>query len=238
MTEERVKKLRAAAPEATEILPWLFVGGEEAAGDRTQLLAKGITNVVNTVAFSMGNVHSDIFRYLGLYLSDSPDEPIFSLFPVVIRFVEEARLKGGKTFIHCHQGVSRSCSFVIAYVMWHQGICYDRAFEFVRSKRQVCSPNTGFYVNLLLWENQLSTPVFNKIYAYVPYMEYLFPFSFRLALTFRGSQRSQDDDSQIVNPFVHVVHGTDESYTVDPRLSYGILLWETAAHGVRIVRCQ
>ncbi|KAF8298000.1 hypothetical protein TcYC6_0076490 [Trypanosoma cruzi] len=230
MTEERVKKLRAAAPEATEVLPWLFVGGEEAAGDRNQLLAKGITNVVNTVAFSMGNLHSDIFRYLGLYLSDSPDEPIFSLFPVVIRFVEEARLKGGKTFIHCHQGVSRSCSFVIAYVMWHQGICYDRAFEFVRSKRQVCSPNTGFYVNLLLWENQLSTPVFNKIYAYVPYMEYLFPFSFRLALAFRGSQRSQDDDSQIVNPFVHVVHGTDESYTVDPRLSYGILLGD---HGSR-----
>ncbi|RNF27065.1 putative dual specificity protein phosphatase [Trypanosoma conorhini] len=224
MTEERVKKLKAATPEATEILPWLFVGGEEAAGDRVQLLSKGITSIVNTVAFSVGNAHTDVFHYLGLYLSDAPDEPIFSLFPIVIRFVEESRVKGGKTFIHCHQGVSRSCSFVIAYIMWNQGLCYDRAFEFVRARRNVCSPNTGFYVNLLLWENQLATPVFNKAYAYVPYTEYMFPFSFRLALAFRAHENAHsDDDSQVVNSFVRVVHHTDKSYAVDPRLSYGIL---------------
>ncbi|RNF05731.1 putative dual specificity protein phosphatase [Trypanosoma rangeli] len=228
MTEERMQKLKAAAPEATEVLPWLFVGGEEAAGDRGQLLSKGITNIVNTVAFSVGNVHSDVFQYLGLYLSDSPDEPIFSLFPIVIRFVEETRLKGGKTFIHCHQGVSRSCSFVIAYVMWHQGLCYDRAFEFVRARRNVCSPNTGFYVNLLLWEKQMVAPIFNKVYAYVPYTEYMFPFSFRLALTFRPHENTHnnDDDSHVVNFLARVVHHTDESYTMDPRLSYGILLGE------------
>ncbi|KEG11211.1 putative dual specificity protein phosphatase [Trypanosoma grayi] len=227
MTEERLQKLKAASPQATEILPWLFVGGEEAACDRPQLLAKGITAVVNTVAFAMGNVHDEFFHYLSLYVSDSPDEPIFSLFPVVIRFVEEMRANGGKTFIHCHQGVSRSCSFVIAYVMWHEGMCYDRAFEYVRARRTVCSPNAGFYVNLLLWENQLATPVLNKAYVYVPYTEYLFPYSFRLALAFRNHQKSHDDDdSHVVNTFVHTVYEGNDSYVVDPRLSYGILLGE------------
>lgn len=227
ITEEKLQKLKASSPEATEILPWLFVGGEEAARDRSQLLAKGITSVVNTVAFSIENAHEDIFSYLRLNVSDSPDEPIFSLFPVVNQYIEEARLNGGKTFVHCHQGVSRSCSFVIAYVMWYEGLCYEKAYDYVRARRTVCSPNPGFYVSLLLWQDQLARPVLDKAYAYVPYPDYLFPFSYRLALVFRRQKEQQNGSEEgvhIMNQSVRVLDDKCDEFAMDPRLCYGFLL--------------
>ncbi|CAD2221474.1 hypothetical protein AGDE_11072 [Angomonas deanei] len=214
-SEERAQRFRLASPEVTEVLPFLFVGGEEAAKDRNQLLKKGITAVVNTVHFDLPNFHSDIINYLSLYVSDSPDEPIFSLIYKVVHYIEEQRkLSGGngKVFVHCHQGVSRSCSFVIAYVMWHKGMCYDEAYEFVRQRRTICSPNAGFFVTLHLWENLLSNRnnfklmnnqnmanslqevgfnyYVNRGYAYTPYSsKYRFPFSFRVAFSLRDASR-------------------------------------------------
>lgn len=228
MSEDRAKRLKLAAPEATQILPWLFVGGELAAKDRAQLLLKGITAVVNTVSFDIRNCHEDVFHYLSLNVCDSPDEPIFSLFPVVNRFVEEEYVRNaGKVLIHCHQGVSRSCSFVIAYIMWREGMCYDRAYESVRAKRNICSPNIGFYVNLLLWERQLSQPVLNKAFAFVPYSTaFELPFSFRLAISF-DTQASAEMDGSIADyttqSSVDIIPADGGTCLLDPRLFYGFV---------------
>ena len=56
--------------------------------------------------------------------------------------------------IHCNQGVSRSCSFCIAYIMWDQGLPYIAAHDLVKAKRPVCSPNVGFAAYLLAWAKQ------------------------------------------------------------------------------------
>lgn len=205
-TRKKIQKLREQAPIATEVLPYLFVGGEEAAKDRKQLLEKGITHVVNAAAHAIKNFHDDVFEYTTLFLCDSPDEPIFSLFPLINRVIEEAKDGGGKTFIHCHQGVSRSCSLVIAYVMWKQGLCYDLAYSFVRDRRKVCSPNSGFYVNLLRWERQLVSAPVNCCWSFMPFSkEHLFPY------VFREQGQTPQEVAQLL-PFV-----------LDPRLVYALL---------------
>ncbi|KAG5501532.1 hypothetical protein JKF63_03361 [Porcisia hertigi] len=184
--QERAQRLKAAQPEVTEISPRLYVGGEDAARDRAQLLRKGITHVVNTVSWCLDSFYPDLFRYLRLNLSDAADEPIFSLFPIVNAFIEDALERHqGRVFVHCQQGVSRSCTFVIAYVMWKQGLCYDRAYELVRERRRVCNPNFGFIMNLRLWEAQLSTPMLNSVFAYAPYTSSSpMPFSYQLTAYF------------------------------------------------------
>ncbi|KAK7195949.1 Dual specificity phosphatase, catalytic domain containing protein [Novymonas esmeraldas] len=184
--QERARRLKAAQPEVTEVLPYLFVGGEDAARDRAQLLRKGITHIVNTVSWCLDNFFPNTFRYLTLSLSDAADEPVFPLFAVVNAFIAEAQERHhGRVFIHCQQGVSRSCTFVIAHVMWKMGLCYDRAYELVRARRNVCSPNLGFFMNLRLWEAQLSCPLLNCLYAYAPYTATSpMPFSYRLTAYF------------------------------------------------------
>ncbi|GET89835.1 hypothetical protein, conserved [Leishmania tarentolae] len=190
--QERAQRLKASKPEVTEILPYLFVGGEDAARDRVQLLRKGITHVVNTVSWYIDCFYPDLFRYMTLSLSDATDEPIFSLFAVVNAFIEDAvERHRGKVFVHCQQGVSRSCTFVIAYVMWKQGLCYDRAYELVRARRTVCNPNLGFFMNLRLWEAQLSAPLLNSVFAYTPYTSTSpMPFSYQLTAYFDCSTSS------------------------------------------------
>ncbi|KPA84299.1 hypothetical protein ABB37_02320 [Leptomonas pyrrhocoris] len=199
--QERAQRLKAAQPEVTEVLPFLFVGGETAARDRAQLLRKGITHIVNTVSWCLDNFHPDAFRYFTLSLSDAADEPVFSLFAVVNAFVEKARGTShntGRVFIHCQQGVSRSCTFVIAYVMWKLGLCYDRAYELVRARRNVCSPNTGFLMNLRMWEAHLTTPQLNKIYSFAPYTaESLTPFVYQLASYYTCSTVSTQDTAEV-----------------------------------------
>ena len=54
-------------------------------------------------------------------------------------------------------GVSRSCTTIIAYMMWKYLLTYDAAYLKVRALRPLCSPNSGFIACLLRWAVQLST---------------------------------------------------------------------------------
>jgi dual specificity MAP kinase phosphatase len=55
-----------------------------------------------------------------------------------------ARQAGGCVLVHCSQGVSRSVTLVVAYLMWKLGKSYYEVFEVVKAIRGVASPNIGF----------------------------------------------------------------------------------------------
>ena len=63
----------------------------------------------------------------------------------------------------CQAGVSRSCSAVIAYLMWARDLAYTKALALVKAHRSVASPNMAFQATLLQWEQiragQLAPPV-------------------------------------------------------------------------------
>jgi len=53
-----------------------------------------------------------------------------------------------RILVHCTQGVSRSPTVVIAYLMWRYHVPYDKAFAFVQSKRLQIDPKQGFVEGL------------------------------------------------------------------------------------------
>ena len=55
----------------------------------------------------------------------------------------QVRRKGQKVLVHCTQGVSRSCSFCIAYLMLLEKISYDDGFQRLKARRGICNPNPG-----------------------------------------------------------------------------------------------
>ena len=71
--------------------------------------------------------------------------------------------------MHCYQGVSRSCSFVLAHDLWRSAaegggggggdggepLRYSAALEQLRAKRAIASPNQGFTAQLLEWSQQV-----------------------------------------------------------------------------------
>jgi len=50
--------------------------------------------------------------------------------------------------VHCAAGVSRSASFMIAFLMKDQGIGYEESRKIVKSKRNIVNPNSGFVSQL------------------------------------------------------------------------------------------
>ena len=62
--------------------------------------------------------------------------------------IDRTLAAGGRVLVHCQQGRSRSGSVVIAYVMRTQRLAFEQAFEFVKARRSVCSPNPGFRLQL------------------------------------------------------------------------------------------
>jgi len=143
----------------SEVLPYLYVGAELVARDEDLLKQHGITHIINCAGTVIENFHEDSFKYLKLYLYDAKTEDLGCLFYEIIAFIDEARQAGGKCFVHCHQGVSRSCTSCIAYLIAKHGLTYDDAFAKVQTARAICNPNTGFICQLLDFYRRLHEPL-------------------------------------------------------------------------------
>ncbi|KAF9930189.1 Dual specificity protein phosphatase 10 [Linnemannia zychae] len=79
-----------------------------------------------------------------------------SEFPIAFDFIEEAKAKGGKVLVHCQLGVSRSASLVIAYVMKTLQMGLTDAYELVKARSAVISPNMSLMYQLSEFEKSLN----------------------------------------------------------------------------------
>ena len=57
--------------------------------------------------------------------------------------------------VHCHAGVSRSATVCIAYLMYKNNFTLEKAFDHVRSRRGVISPNLNFMQQLQEFETDI-----------------------------------------------------------------------------------
>ncbi|RYR76033.1 hypothetical protein Ahy_A01g000629 [Arachis hypogaea] len=136
-------------------------GGDTVTGLESQVLSavtyaviatefqNGITQILNCVGFVCLEYFKADFVYRTLWLQDSSSEDITSILYDVFDYFEDVRKQGGRVFVHCCQGVSRSTSLVIAYLMWREGQSFDDAFQLVNAARGITDPNMGFACQLL-----------------------------------------------------------------------------------------
>ena len=132
----------------SQILDNLYLGDLLCSQNKDLLLRMGVTHIL-TVAKDHPPKFPSTFKYKVVKVLDLPSTNLKSKFAACITFIKEAMANGGKVFVHCFAGVSRSATIVVAYLMLEKGLSYQAAMRFVKSKRPFINPNDGFRKQLL-----------------------------------------------------------------------------------------
>mmetsp|Transcript_152 Transcript_152/g.203 ORF Transcript_152/g.203 Transcript_152/m.203 type:complete len:195 (-) Transcript_152:74-658(-) len=140
---------------AHEIIDGLWLGDMEAAFNAPELEKRGITHVV-TVIIGASPPFPKKFEYRTIQAIDIKQEDLTPYFDDIVEFIHSAISSGGRVFVHCRRGKSRSASFVLAYLMSKHSHSLDDALEFVKQKRPIVRPNPGFINQLKEFESKLS----------------------------------------------------------------------------------
>ncbi|KAG1702493.1 hypothetical protein DVH05_009443 [Phytophthora capsici] len=188
---ESVRKSRtldAFVDVCSEILSgFLYVSNLRVARDMTKLRALGITHVINCCGelkhyengVELPETSDGAIDTLKLLLRDDANEDLTPFLPQVMDYMSSCRKGKGKVLVHCHQGVSRSCAFAIAYIMLDRSLSYREASALVKRQRPISSPNAAFICQLLEWEKDLeamrkgeSTFALEGLYRLAPHSSY------------------------------------------------------------------
>ncbi|XP_055335153.1 dual specificity protein phosphatase 10-like [Paramacrobiotus metropolitanus] len=141
--------------EASQILPFLFLGNENDAMNMQLLSAWNIKHILNVTSHAPCHFEESGIRYKRVSACDSGQQNLLQHFNEAFDFIEEARKSNSSILIHCQAGVSRSATIVVAYVMHHLGISMNEAYNLVKTKRSVISPNFNFMGQLMQYEKDL-----------------------------------------------------------------------------------
>ena len=153
----------------SEIIPnFLYLSSYNAAKNKELIDKNNITNIINCAADFCNNefANDPKLNYLSFYLKDHVMENIECVFYECIEYIESVKEKGGRVLVHCIQGISRSVSIVMAYLIFKKKYTYDKAFTLVQSKREISSPNFGFSIQLQNFYLRLYEPP--EKYRYIP----------------------------------------------------------------------
>ena len=137
-----------------EIIPHLFLGSIGSASNLKQLQNFKITHIV-CCASGIKNFFPDDFKYYNLSLLDSEKENIKQYFKESFDFIDDAIKNGGNVLVHCHAGVSRSSTILIAYIMKSKKMKLNDVIDLLKTKREKVSPNAGFMGQLRDYEEEL-----------------------------------------------------------------------------------
>ncbi|EIW81634.1 phosphatases II [Coniophora puteana RWD-64-598 SS2] len=133
----------------------LYLGSISATMDRELLSSHKITHLVQVLdAPWVPITEKDGFRCLRISILDAPTADLRPHLEGACNFISNALQAGSNVLVHCQQGVSRSSSVVIAYLIHNLGMSYDQAFALVKKRRPCIRPNTGFVSVLRAWEGK------------------------------------------------------------------------------------
>jgi protein-tyrosine phosphatase len=138
--------------ELSRIVDGLYLGNWLDAKNKDSLVAAGIKYIVNATRDVLDFYPGD-FTYYRIPISDHPAENIAQYLVPAADFIESAlpyrtgtvlETTRGNVFVHCHAGISRSASIVIAYLILKRHMSYEDAVALTRRGRGIIRPNPGF----------------------------------------------------------------------------------------------
>ncbi|POM66701.1 Dual specificity phosphatase [Phytophthora palmivora] len=134
---------------------FLYLGNFWQANSSDVISALQITHVVNMGAMTDQRNKFEDVEYLDVAIKDNVDVDITHEFGYIMEFIQRAAEENGRVLIHCVQGVSRSSTICIWYVMLKTKCTLSAAYSHVLKCRPLIFPNRGFMAQLIANEREL-----------------------------------------------------------------------------------
>lgn len=149
----------------TKIIGALYLCSAEEAREFSETLSEQdlIVNVTSDIEYY---ARSEMTR---IVIEDTAAYSITPHFEVVDKIHEKLE-QNRSVLVHCRQGVSRSATIVLAYLMKYQNMTLKTALEKVRELRPIVRPNIGFFNELLAFESELTPDMNPSMHPWV-YMD-------------------------------------------------------------------
>ena len=155
-----------------EIVKNLYIGSAQSVSDLNLLKSYNIKSIVN-ITNGVPNYFPTDFNYYNLRIGDHQSVNILEYIDYINAFIDGA-IKSGGCIIHCRKGVSRSASFILAYLVY-KGVKLIDAWNLLKLKRCIVNPNVGFKNQLILYNEYLNgykdTILINN--HFIKYVEYI-----------------------------------------------------------------
>ena len=127
-----------------EIIPnKLYLGNNESAKNLEILQKHNITSIL-ICGYFLSEFFPGQFIYKTLEIQDNEYEIIINSLIKGIEFIESNKT----ILVHCREGISRSSTIVIGYIMYKEKKSYIEAENFVREKKDDIKPNENFVKQL------------------------------------------------------------------------------------------
>ena len=124
----------------------LYFGNQIFAKKNNELKKFGITLIIDLINYKPGNeiIHPSDIKYIHKSIKDLPSSNIDFCEELSLEIDKELKEKNKKVYVHCAQGISRSATLIIYYIMTREKKNFKDTLNLVRSLRNVVCPTTGF----------------------------------------------------------------------------------------------
>ncbi|XP_067911299.1 dual specificity protein phosphatase 18-like [Heterodontus francisci] len=132
----------------------LYLSNAVASQNQSLLLASGVTCIISVTP----EVISSMFpgtEYINIPIADSPSSQLNEYFDMVADKIHHVEKLHGRTLLHCVAGISRSATLCLAYLMKYHHTSLVEAHAWLRACRPIIRPNSGFWKQLIVYEDRL-----------------------------------------------------------------------------------
>ena len=127
----------------------IYIGESETIGNQNAVRSEQIRTIVrlDQISRERGQWHDD-FTVLDIPIPDCQYIDGDTI-DAVVHFIHQQTESGQKILVHCHMGISRSVTMVMAYLIAKEGMSLAEAFGTVREARTSAYPHELLLVSLI-----------------------------------------------------------------------------------------
>ena len=140
---------------ASEINENLYIGDFPSACNKGELKELGITHIVTAVV-GVEPMFPNDFKYQLVDICDTKTTDISIHFDQCAKFMDDAIENGGKVYVHCMCGISRSATIIAAYLIYKYRFTDDTAIGLLKECRDCIDPNPGFRRQLKIYSDHVN----------------------------------------------------------------------------------